>query len=211
MALTRTTLASAVGVSDTKITVASATGIAAGSLLQIDQEMCQATKEYVSGVSVPVLRGVGGSKQEAHVITAGVVHGPALDFANIGPGGPAVSYPTVRPTLLSSVSATSTLVHAPAGCDHRVILNGTAVITLTIPVPTVDMDGAMLVVVSNGAAAHVITYTGGLGAAGSNYDVITNNATGQGCWVAFAANGAWCIPQAPGLTGTVTNITGGIA
>jgi hypothetical protein len=61
MALTRTTLASAVGLSDNKITDASATGIAAGSLLQVDQVMFLVSKEYVSGVSIPVLRGVGGS------------------------------------------------------------------------------------------------------------------------------------------------------
>ena len=99
----------------------------------------------------------------------------------------------------------------PSGADLRVILNGTSVITLTVPVPTKDMDGCNLTIISNGAAAHVIIFTGGLGAAGSSYDTITNNASGQMALNVYAANGTWCIPQAPALTGTVTNITGGIA
>lgn len=210
MALVRTTLSTAVLVTDTVIKVASATGFAAGNVIQIDQEVLRVTNSYVSGTTIPVLRGRNGTKTAAHVVTAGVVTGLASEFSVPGEETQ-TNYPTVRATLITSITATSTLTLPPDGCDLRVILNGTSVITLTIPVPTVDMDGCMLVVVSNGAAAHVITYTGGLGAAGSNYDVITNNATGQGCWVAFAANGTWCIPQAPALTGTVTNITGGIA
>jgi len=210
MALVRTTLASAQGLNDKVAVVASATSIVAGRFLLIDQEMQQVTKEYVSGVTIPVLRGVDGTQQLAHVITAGVVHGLSTDFDNAGPGGPAITYPTVRPTLLSSVTATSTLTLAPAGCDQRVILNGTSVITLTVPVPTLDMDGAMLTIISNGAAAHVTTFTGGLGAAGSGYDVITNNATGQMAIVVFAANGTWNIPQAAGLAGTATNLLGTI-
>lgn len=210
MALATTTLSSAVAITDKQIVVASATSVAAGRLVRIDDEIMQVTKDYVSGTTIPVLRGLDGTRQVAHVITANVTHGLATDFS--APGAQTqTTYPTQRPVLITSVTATSSLTLPPAGCDLRVILNGTSVITLTVPVPTKDMDGCMLVIVSNGAAAHVITYTGGLGAAGSNYDAITNNATGQGCWVAFAANGAWCIPQAPALTGTVTNITGGIA
>lgn len=211
MALVRTTLAAALGINDKTATVASATTIAAGRLVLIDQEMCEVTKDYTSGTSVPLLRGREGTQQLAHVITAGFVHGTATDFDNPGAGGPAVTYPTVRPTLFSSVTATSTLTLAPAGCDQRVMLNGTSVITLTIPAPAVDEDGKMLVIMSNGAAAHVITYTGGLGAAGSSYDVITNNATGTMCNVVFASNGAWVIPQAPALAGTATNIVGTIS
>lgn len=210
MALVRTTLSSAVGVDDRSIVVASATSIVAGRIIHIDQEWFQVTKDYVSGTTVPVIRGQQGSQTSAHVVTAGVVHGDAADFDTPGIQT-TIGFPAVRPTLISSITATGTLVHAPAGCDHRVILNGTSVITLTVPVPTVDMDGDMLIIVSNGAAAHVPTFTGGLGGAGSGYDAITNNATGKGAWVVIAANATWQIPQAPALTGTVTNITGGVA
>ncbi len=210
MALVTTTLSAAVTATAGTIVVASATSVAAGRLLRIDQEMMQVVQSYSSGTTVGVLRGRAGTVSKAHVITVNVIHGSAADFDNPS-AQQAVAYALSRPVVVTSVTATSSLTHAPAGSDHRVILNGTSVITLTVPIPTDDMDGDMLVVISNGAAAHVTTYTGGLGGASTSYDVITNNATGQMALVAFAANGSWCIPQAPALTGTVTNITGGIA
>jgi len=210
MALATTTLSSAATATDKSIVVASATSVAAGRLIRVDQEMMQVVQSYVSGTTVGVLRGRGGTAASAHVVTAKVVHGTAADFDNPA-AQQSVAYTTGRATVISSVTATGTLVHAPAGSDHRVILNGTSVITLTIPVPTLDMDGDMLVIISNGAAAHIPTFTGGLGGSGANYDAITNNATGRMALAVFAANETWQIPQAPALTGTVTNITGGIA
>ena len=210
MAFALTTLAVACTATDKQIVVASATNVAAGRFVRIDGEVMQVSKEYVSGTTVPVLRAQNGTQQAAHVITVNVVHGLASDFSDPGPQTD-IAYSTVRPTLIRSVTATSSLTLPPAGCDLRVILNGTSVITLTVPVPTKDMDGCMLTIVSNGAAAHVTTFTGGLGGAGASYDAITNNATGRMALVVFAANETWQIQQAPALTGTVTNITGGIA
>lgn len=211
MALATTTLASAVLAGDTVVNLTSATSVAAGRYMLVDQEVMRVVQSYVSGTLVGVIRGVDGTPTLAHKITANVTHGLPSDFALPGAQS-AVTYAIAdRPIIVTSVSVTSTLVLPPAGCDMRVILNGTTVITLTVPVPTKDMDGCNLVIVSNGAAAHVPTFTGGLGGAGSSYDAITNNATGQMALSVYAANGAWCIPQAPALTGTVTNITGGIA
>lgn len=210
MALVGTTLSSAVAVGDKSIVVASATSVAAGRLVRVDGELMQVTKDYSSGTTVPVLRAINGTAQVAHVSGASVVHGLASDFDDAGPGV-STMLPSQRPVVISSISATSTLTLAPAGCDQRVILNGTSVITLTIPAPSLDQDGMELVIISNGAAAHVPTFTSGLGGAGSGYDAITNNATGRMCLVVYAANQTWQIPQAPALTGTVTNITGGVA
>lgn len=210
MALVRTTLSAAVGVDDTSIVVASATSIVAGRIIRVDQEWMVVQKDYSSGTTVNVRRGQLGSKTSAHVVTAGVVHGDAADFDTPGAAVP-VNSPIVRPVVITSITATGTLTHAPAGSDHRVILNGTDVITLTVPVPTVDMDGDQLTIISNGAAAHVPTFTGGLGGAGASYDAVTNNATGKFALTVFAANATWQIPVAPAMTGTVTNITAGIA
>lgn len=210
MALATTTLSVAVAQTDTNIVVASATSVAAGRLIIVDQEMMQVAASYSSGTTVPVLRGREGTAQVAHKVTANVTHGLASDFALAGAQGE-TTYLTQRPVLLQSITATSTLTLPPSGCDLRVILNGTGAITLTIPVPTKDMDGCMLTIISNGAAAHIPTFTGGLGGAGSSYDAITFNSTGTLALVAFAANGVWCMPAAPALTGTVTNITAGIA
>jgi hypothetical protein len=211
MALATTTLSSAVAQLDTVIVVASAASMAAGRLIIIDQETMQIAQGYSSGTTIPVLRGRDGSPQLAHKITANVTHGLASDWA-LPAATTATTYPLVRARQIISITATpSTLVLPVSGEDMLVILNGTAAITLTIPVPTKDMDGCNLVIISNGAAAHVTIFTGGLGGAGSSYDAITNNSTGQMALSVYAANGAWCIPQAPALTGTVTNITGGIA
>jgi len=209
MALASTTLSVACAVGDTSIVVASATSIAVGRLIVVDQEVMQVSAAWTSGTTIPVLRGRDGTAVVAHKVTAAVLHGNAADFS--GPAaGSVVTYPTVRPVLVQSYSATGTMTLPPPGCDLRVILNGTSVITLTIPVPTRDLDGTNLVIISNGAAAHVPTFSSGLGGAGSSYDAITNNATGQFALSVYAAGGYWCIPQAPGITGTVTNITGGI-
>lgn len=211
MALATTTLASACAASDKYITVATATSITPGRLVLVDQELMQVTQGYSSGVTIPVLRGRDGTAVVAHVITANVTHFLASDPALPSPGATSGFAPGQRMTRIVSVTATSTLTLPKPNEDLRVILNGTSVITLTIPVPTKELDGCMLTIISNGAAAHVPTFTSGLGLAGANYDAITNNATGTFALVVFAANGGWQIPMAPGITGTVTNITGGIA
>ncbi|HMF58851.1 MAG TPA: hypothetical protein VK595_00685, partial [Vicinamibacterales bacterium] len=71
MALVRTTLAAACLAGDTSITVASATGITQGYFLRIDQEDMRVASNYVSGVSIPVIRGQAGTLVQAHAITAG--------------------------------------------------------------------------------------------------------------------------------------------
>ncbi len=206
MALTRTTLSAAVAVSDTSITVASATSIAAGVLVLIDQEMMEVIQSYTSGTTVGVTRGQNGSATAAHKTSAGVVHGDASDF-DAPAAQTVVSYQASRATVVSSISATSTLTLPDAGTDARVILNGTSAIALTIPVPTKDMDGALLTIVGNGAAAHVLTFTGGLSGAGSSYDVVTVNASAPVAITAIACNGLWNSFVATPMAGTVTNIT----
>ena len=211
MALATTTLTSAVALTDTKIVVASATSVAIGRLILIDQEMMQVTKGYVTAeLTVPVTRGQNGTVTAAHVVTANVTHGDAGDF-DVPPPFANVGYPTIRPTRIQSITATSTLALQNAGEDLRVILNGTSVITLTIPVPTKDMDGCRLSFVGNGAAAHVLTFTGGLSGAGGGYDTITVNATAPVATEVIACNGLWLAYANVPLAGTVTNVTATVA
>ncbi|PYQ83519.1 MAG: hypothetical protein DMG02_33580, partial [Acidobacteria bacterium] len=82
MALATTTLSSACAQGDVSIVVASATSVAAGRLIVIDQEEMQVAQSYSSGTTVPVLRGRDGSAQVAHKATANVTHGLASDFAS---------------------------------------------------------------------------------------------------------------------------------
>lgn len=213
MAFAETTLASACSITDSVLTVASATSIAAGRIIVCDGEIMQVTKGYVTAsTQVPVLRGQLGSKTDAHVVTARIVHGDAADFGAIGAGSN-VNYPTAgRTRVITSITATpSTLTLAPGGVDQIVVLNGSAAITLTIPVPTKDKDGDFLYIVNNTGAAHVPTFTGGLGGAGTNYDAVTFNATGKLFLMALACDETWQSVCAPGMGGTVTNIIGSIA
>ena len=211
MALTTTTLSAAVGINDTNINVTSATGFAANNLIWVDQEMMQVTKAYVSGTLIPVLRGRGALAQIAHVKSANVTTGLASDFSAAPIGSADGTYPLPRIVQIISISATSSLTLPASGEDMRVILNGTSVITLTVPVPTKDMDGVMLTILSNGAAAHVITFTSTLNNAGSGYTSFTNNSSGTMALVVYACNGFWTVPCFPAWTGTVTKVTGGIA
>ena len=211
MALTTTTLAAAVVVNQNFIVVASATGFAAGNFVRIDGEDMLVQNSYVSGVTIPVQRGVGGTQTSAHVITANVNTYLASDDTGPAAQGVTSMQYAGRPVLIQSITATSTLTLPPVGCDLRVILNGTSVITLTVPVPTKDMDGCMLTVLNNGVAAHVPTFTGGFGGVGAGYTALTVAAGAKLCIVCFAVNGAWNVVSAPGWTGTVTKVTAGIA
>jgi hypothetical protein len=211
MALATTTLSVAVALTDTSITVASATSMAAGRLVLVDQEMMKVMQSYVSGTTtVPVQRGIDGSATVAHKITANVTHGAATDFATPS-AQEVVTYQASRAVVVQSITATSTLTLPAAGTDLRVILNGTSVITLTVPVPTKDMDGTTLMIIGNGAAAHVLTFTGGLSGAGTSYDVVTVNATAPIAMQCVACNGLWNAFAAIPIAGTVTNITGTVA
>lgn len=211
MALAETTLSSACSLLDSSVVLASASSIAAGRILVIDGEQMEVSKAWTSGTTVPVLRGKGGTAQAAHVTSARVVHGDAADFGNPG-ASTSVNYPPAgRARLLTSVTATSDLALAPAGVDHVVTLNGTSVITLTIPVPTKDKDGDRLTLMGNGAAAHVLTFTGGLGGAGGSYDILTVNATKPVAFEAIACNEVWLGIVAVPAAGTVTDITGTVS
>jgi hypothetical protein len=157
-----------------------------------------------------VLRGVNGSATVAHVVTSNVTHGDATDFSTAA-SQEIIGYQASRATVISSITATGTLTLPKAGTDSRVILNGTSVIALTIPVPTKDMDGTLLTIVGNGVAAHTLTFTGGLSGAGTSYDVITTNSAAPIAFTAIACNGLWNSFVATPMAGTVTNITGTVA
>ena len=208
MALTRTTLSGAINANDTLFAVASATGFAVGEYLKIDDEFMMTTA--VSGTNISVQRGVNGTAAVAHVITAGVVTGTGDDFSG-GAVATADTYPLAgRQRRVTSRTAAFTVTLLP-GVDQTIVLNGTSVIAVTIPVPTTDMEGDELNIVSNGAAAHTLTFTGGLSGAGSGYDVITINATAPSAFKCVACNALWVAYCQPQMGGTVTNIIGSIA
>jgi hypothetical protein len=209
--LTTTTLSSAVAVTDNAIVVASATGVAANMLILVDQEQMQVIQTYTSGTTVPVVRGQGGTATAAHPKTANVTFFLASDESTQAPQT-GTQWPVAgRGRVVTSYTAAGAITLPPPGSDALAIINGTSALAMTVAAPTKDMDGCILTVAGNGAAAHTITFTGGLSGAGTSYDVITVNATAPIATSAIAVNGLWnSIVQTP-MAGTVTNITGTVA
>jgi hypothetical protein len=209
MALAETTLSAAVSESQSNIVVASATSIAANRLFEIDGEVMQATKDYTSGTTVNVRRGLNGTAQKAHVSGARVTHGDATDFGD-PPPGVAVNFPASGKAFeRRSYSAAGAISHPAPGADMLAIINGTDALAMTLAVPSKAMDGCILYVVGNGKAAHTLTVTGGLGAAGASYDVATFDANGQNAVMLVAANEVWVLLSP--MTGTLTAAVPAIA
>jgi hypothetical protein len=211
MALATTTLSAAVAATDRDIKVASATSVATGRLVRVDQEMMRVAANYTSGDTiVPVLRGINGTKTAAHNSSANVTHGAASDFAEPFAGGPTSVLQTQRAREIVSISATATVTAPTPGSDKVIILNGTSVIAVTLTAPTKDQDGDILIICGNGKAAHTITHTGGYGDGGSSYDVLTFSASARNTAMFIAANGVWnLLPSLIG--GTATAVTATIA
>jgi len=189
--------------------VASATGFAAGSLILVDQEMFEVAQHYVSGTTIPVLRGQDGTVTAAHKASANCTVGVASDFAN--PVAQAfTTYPTQRGRTVTSYSATGAIALPTAGSDAVAVLNGTGALAMTLANPTKDMDGSMLWITSNGKAAHTVTYTAGFGDGGSGYDVFTFASGARNGISLVAVNAIWNLQQSL-VGGTATAITATIA
>ena len=215
MALTTTTLSAAVALNDKAITLTSVTGLAPGMQIKVGVEKMEVCKDWVPGtaatVPINVLRGRGGSVQYPHVITENATFGVPTDFSDPAPGAFATEFSSIRPVKFDSITATGSLTLPPPGADWRVIINGTGAITVTIPVPTQDLDGCLLTIASNGVAANVITFTSGLGGVGAGYTALTGAAGARVSMQAIACNGFWNALSAPAWTGTVTKVIGGLA
>lgn len=213
MALTNTTLASACGASDTVIVVASSTGLVARGQVEIDGEIMQIVQTYTTagnGVNVPVLRGQNGTYAYAHPSGAKVRTGLASDTEWGSQIAQTVTqYPIATPARQrTSYSASGAITLPQPGNDMVAMLNGTSVLAMTVADPATALDGSFLWIVSNGIAAHTITFASGLGGSGSSYDVITVNASGPVALGPFiAAGGYWNAAVAVPMAGTVTNIT----
>lgn len=217
MAAVNTTLASAMGVSDTVMVVASASSLNPRDVVELDGEQLQITANYnasTQGVNVPVLRGQGGTVNAAHPSGA-LVHVASASDTAFGSQAPqtVVQYPIATPARQrASYSATGAIALPNPGNDLVVFLNGTSVLAMTVAAPSSLLDGSLLWIASNGAAAHTVTFTGGLSGASSNYDVITVNATAPVLLGPFmAVNGLWQGAVSVPMAGTVTNITATVA
>jgi hypothetical protein len=207
MSLVNTTLSAAITKNSSEIVVASATSLAAGRLVLIDDEFMEVTKSYVSAsTTAPVLRGRLGTKAGAHAASAKVTHGLASDYDT-----PAAQAVTVnqfqRVTRIVSYSASGAITLPDQGEDVIAVLNGTDALAMTIADPGRDIDGSSLTILAAGAAAHTLTFASGLGGASTSYDVLTLNGSGLAGTKVYAVGGYWISPVMTAMAGTLTNIT----
>lgn len=206
MALVTTTLSSAVAVTDNSIVVASATSIAVGRLIFVDGEQMQVQKAWVSGTTVPVARGLGGTVTAAHVASANVVHGDAADFSNPGAGNSPVQLPNVRTRTVTSYSASGAITLPTQGTDAVAIVIGTSTLAMTIAAPSKDIDGSILYIMGNAKSASTFTFASGIGNAGGSYDAYAAQTAGNVGMSVMAVNGFWNLLNGP-ITGTTTALS----
>lgn len=218
MALVNTTLASAMSATDTVAVVASSTGLNANDYFEIDGELLQVVQNYSTathGVNVPVKRGQGGTYAYAHPSGAKVRAGAGSDtgWGSAVAQTAGVQFPVATPARQrTSYSASGAVTLPQPGNDMVAMINGTTICAMTVADPGTALDGSLLWIASNGAAAHTVTFASGLSGAGSSYDVLTINATAPVLLGPFmAVNGYWQAPVGVAMTGTVTNITAGLA
>jgi len=205
MALVRTTTTAAVLESDVKIAVTSATGFAIGYQVRLGDETMQVSKGYVAGsLQVPVLRGQAGTLAKAHANGSGVTVGTASDYAQSTP--PQTSAPfqiAGRARIITEYNAAGAIALPPAGADAIAVINGT-VLAMTLANPTSDLDGSVLTILGTIAAAHTVTFAGGVG--GGSLTVATFEASGGRCCLQLLAyNQIWYPLPAP-FSGTLTTI-----
>jgi len=205
MALVRTTASTAIAATDKSITVASATGFAAGYFVRMDEEIAKVAASYTSGTIIPLIRGIDGTRVVAHAITCSVVCGTGADWSN--PEAQTVDSFLIagRARSVTSYTADGAITHPVAGSDAVAILNGTTQWDMTLAVPGKDLDGSVLIIVGNGKAAHTVTVTGGIGAASTGYTVLTFDTGGQCAVQLIAANEVW-VPLPSPLSGTLTAV-----
>lgn len=210
MALVTTTLSAALAQGDKEAVVVSATSIAAGRRVVIDQEVSEVSKEYVTAsLTVPLLRGLDGTAQVAHPSSADFTHGDPTDFGTPGVSS-VVNFPGAgRTRTVASYAAAGAIALPKAGTDAVAIILGSAALAMTLADPDEAITGSFLYVVNDTAAAHTLTNTTGFGGAGSSYDVLTFDGSGTNGVILMAVGAKWVLM---GQTdGTITSVATSIA
>lgn len=166
MAITTTTLASAVLATDTSIHVASATGITAPNfqtasgitVLQIKQERMLVIAAP-NGTFIPVIRGQGGTAQVAHTNGSLVFIGSPTDFTNFNE-----IYSALMTTLQTNYGTTQNAAKLTGSAD-AVLSSGpgfyvvmtAGVDAITLPTPVAGDEGNIIEIWSATAQAHTVT------------------------------------------------------
>jgi len=197
MALTNTTLAADCTANDTILKLTATTGYpAVGTIsgnnnvrIQIDGEYMYHVRTIASGTIEVRSRGADGTLAVAHDILAPVSMGSPSDFVNYpnGAGAP-------RPEYFDEVvSYGEDGAIAVPNRNQTIILTKASAGAYTLAAPTLAQNGLRLTILTDTAAAHVITATAlvGDGASGSPEDLITFAAFKGASCILVASNGLW--------------------
>lgn len=185
MARARTTLSAAVAITDTSILVASATSMAAGRVIWIEQEQMVVASNYVTGTTIPVYRGVN-SVGSTHPSSAVVEHGLPSDFSSLAP--PIYStqeFQTLygRQNVIANSGATVTLTETQSG--STCLFDRAAGIVFTLPVPLQGLYFDFHVRTSVTSNAHkVITDAAASLLIGSLINIDTDTSNAVAAWTA---------------------------
>jgi hypothetical protein len=197
---TLTTLSAAMGVGDQSALLAAVAGLAAGTWIQIDGEEMKVIAPISTAATVPqpVLRGQNGTFNQAHPVSAQVkiLIGPTNlstgDYPLVAaPGSLNIAIPPVPIWERRSYSAAGAITLPSLGNHMIAVLNGTVALAMTLANPSIGQDGARLLVIGNGKAAHTVTYTAGMGNVGVTADVVTMSATQAQGLEYVACGGFW--------------------
>lgn len=166
MAITTTTLTSALSATDTLVHVASATGItapnfqtAAGiTILVIEQEKMLVIAAP-NGTFVPVLRGIGSTAQVAHNNGALVFIGLPTDFANFVQifGSLMTSQQTQEGVTQNAVKLTGSADAVLSSVSSYNVVMTAGVDAITLPTPIAGDEGNIIDIWSATAQAHTVT------------------------------------------------------
>ncbi len=188
MALTSTTLVSAVTDSQTSFSVTSATGFAVGYQVQLDNESVEKVVA-ISGTLITVSgRGSNGTAAVAHQALGIVTVGPPADFPNAAPGKGLPISPTDEGFTTYSVNGAIALPDK----DTTVLLNKAGVAAMTLAAPSAAQEGVTLTIIAGTAQANTVTQTTpGFNGAGTSGDVATFGGAIGDNMVVRAAKGVW--------------------
>lgn len=170
MSLAATTLSSAIGVTDTVFSVASATNITAPNfttgvgitLLLVEQEYMQVLG--VNGTVITVQRGVAGSPQAAHGASCPVVSGLPSDFSGL-PISIKSQQDALPNNLGWSAPVTSANTITPTGPLFH--MTGTTIVKTINPIPGSIQGGEVTIVFDGSGAGLTWDATGNIGVAGT--------------------------------------------
>lgn len=198
MALTSTTLASALTADALKLQVTSATGFAVGNILRVDNEFMEQTAA-ASGTVIPVKRGIYGSAVKAHAVLADLTTGLPNDYPSV-PAGNRLSTEPFNNTMIS-VGADGPVTIPGGGHQLVVLKKATALATTVLADPSLAQDGTRVTITSNTAAAHVITSTFRDGTSGA-HTTATYAAQAGATMELVAVDGGWNVVALQNVTVT---------